>query len=86
MDKLNTTELEVEKAALMGIAAESGQMSEEEVVACQKVADPAFSAVSSALKEIELKLRGAPVGVREELGQLKEPRLGASSAYSSIYS
>lgn len=71
-DKLNTAELEVEKAAMMGIAAESGQMSEEEIIACQKVAEPALAAVTAAIKEIELKHKSAQSAVREELNVLKD--------------
>jgi len=72
VDKLNTAELEVEKAAMMGIAAESGQMSEEEIIACQKVGEPAYTSVTAALKEIELKAKSAQSAVKEELNLLKD--------------
>ena len=51
VDKLNAAELEVEKAATMGIAAESKQMSEEEIVACKKVVEPAYT------RKVQLCLR-----------------------------
>lgn len=47
---------------------------QEEVVACQQVAEPAFSKATAVLREIEFKLKGAQGGVREELTLLKEPR------------
>lgn len=72
VDKLNTAELEVEKAAMMGIAAESGQMSEEEIAACQKVGEPALASVQAALKDIDNKFKGAQSAVKDELTLLKD--------------
>ncbi|CAJ1460296.1 unnamed protein product [Effrenium voratum] len=71
-DKLSAAELEVEKAAMMSIAAESGQMSEEEIAACQKVAEPAQAAVMAAVKDVDLKLKTAQAAVKEELSALKD--------------
>eukprot|EP00913_Durusdinium_trenchii_P013004 g12209.t1 len=65
VDKLNTAELEVEKAAMMGIAAESGQMSE-------KVGEPALASVQAALKDIDNKFKGAQSAVKDELTLLKD--------------
>eukprot|EP00439_Symbiodinium_sp_Y106_P056217 s124_g7.t2 len=71
-DKLSNAELEVEKAAMMSIAAESGQMSEEEITACTKVAEPAQTAVVGALREVEMKLKSAAAVMKEELMALKD--------------
>jgi len=71
-DKLSNAELEVEKAAMMSIAAESGQMSEEEIAACTKVAEPAQTAVMAALRDVEGRLRNAQTAMKEELSSLKD--------------
>ncbi|CAE7346579.1 RE1 [Symbiodinium natans] len=63
---------EYQQAAMMSIAAESGQMSEEEITACTKVAEPAQTAVVAALREVEVRLKSATLSMKEELVALKD--------------
>eukprot|EP00931_Biecheleriopsis_adriatica_P033416 TRINITY_DN193_c0_g1_i5.p1 TRINITY_DN193_c0_g1~~TRINITY_DN193_c0_g1_i5.p1 ORF type:complete len:2073 (-),score=714.85 TRINITY_DN193_c0_g1_i5:36-6125(-) len=76
MDKLSLAELEVEKAAMMAVAAESGQMAEEEVANCEKAVTTAQTAVNGAVKSIDEKLRSAQGAVKDELTTLKDRGVG----------
>lgn len=57
--QLEAAEVEVEKAAMMSIGADRGQMSEDEVSSMEKVLKPAQQAIAAAGKQLDQKLQMA---------------------------
>jgi len=75
-EKVGASELEVEKAAMMSIAAESGQMSEEDITNTEKAATPASTEILALVRTIDQKMTGAQGAMKEELMHQKERAMG----------
>jgi len=85
-EKIDAAELEVEKASLMSSAAEQGQMSEDEVASAEKMVTPAHTAITAALRTLELKIKAAMTDnvLKDELNKLKEQGLAAKKKLEGV--
>eukprot|EP00927_Polykrikos_kofoidii_P022008 TRINITY_DN20667_c0_g1_i1.p1 TRINITY_DN20667_c0_g1~~TRINITY_DN20667_c0_g1_i1.p1 ORF type:complete len:2068 (-),score=493.97 TRINITY_DN20667_c0_g1_i1:213-6416(-) len=70
--KLNTAEVEVEKASAITASAGREAMSDGDVHAAEKALTPAQQSVASVLRQIDQKLRTADGAMKTELTQLRE--------------
>jgi len=71
-EKFDSAELEVEKAGMMSLAADSSQMPEDEIVATEKVVDPAQKEISNLIRTVDQKLQSAQSAVKDELLSIKD--------------
>jgi len=76
-EKIDSAELEVEKASMMTSASSQGQMSEDEISSAEKILKPAQVNLTGVLKLLDMKTRSAQEGpLKDELSQLKEKAAG----------
>eukprot|EP00930_Biecheleria_cincta_P082776 TRINITY_DN72430_c0_g1_i1.p1 TRINITY_DN72430_c0_g1~~TRINITY_DN72430_c0_g1_i1.p1 ORF type:complete len:1990 (-),score=675.87 TRINITY_DN72430_c0_g1_i1:92-6022(-) len=74
-EKISDAELEVEKAEMMCVAADSGLMPEEDIAATEKAIEPALKEVQTLIGGIAGRLNAAQGSLRDELMQTKEKAL-----------
>lgn len=72
IDKLNSVELEVEKATMVTAIAEKGSMSDEEVTSAEEMVAPLQKDILDTLRIVEAKLRTAAGPMKEELTLIKD--------------
>jgi len=71
-EKLSAAELEVEKATMSTSAADSGQLSEDEVGSAEEVVKPANQGLQAVLRIIEQRLQRADGAMRDELSEMRD--------------
>jgi len=85
IDKMNSLELEVEKASMVTSIAEKGTMSDEEVSAAEEMIAPLQKDLLTDLRMLEGKLRGAAGPMKEELILIKDHANGMRKKLDSIH-
>jgi len=83
-ETLSAAELEVEKAKMMGAAADLGQMAEEDIGAVEKVAQPALTNITASLRLIDQKLKAADGAMKDELNQMKDRTMGYKKELDAV--
>jgi len=84
-DKISGVELEVEKASLMTAAAESGQMSEDEVASAEKLVGPTQTAITQALRTVDGKIKATTDGpTKDELNEIKTRATASSKKLQGV--
>eukprot|EP00930_Biecheleria_cincta_P057709 TRINITY_DN4359_c0_g2_i1.p1 TRINITY_DN4359_c0_g2~~TRINITY_DN4359_c0_g2_i1.p1 ORF type:complete len:2005 (+),score=603.41 TRINITY_DN4359_c0_g2_i1:55-6069(+) len=71
-EKFDSAELEVEKAGMMSLAADSSQMPEDEIVGTEKVVEPAQKEIANLIRTVDQKLQSAQSAVKDELVSIKD--------------
>jgi len=83
-EKMDSAELEVEKASMVCSTSDQGQMSEDEVASAEKLTTPAQQAITKALETIEVKLKTANDAMKTELNLLKDRGTGARKKLQTV--